>query len=230
MTYKVKKMNPILDLFATSPMRPMQTHMAKVEECVDRLPVFLQAVFDKNWSEVDAIQKSIRALENEADELKKELRLNLPKGLFMPVERTDLLALLASQDKIANKAKDVAGLITGRQMEFPVDIEKDLMAYLVRSIDASHQAGRAIRQLDELLESGFKGKEVTIAEEMVIKLDEIENDVDVLQIKIRRKLFQLEDDLAPVNVIFMYKVIDWVGDLSDISQQVGSRLELLLAR
>lgn len=223
-------MNPILDLFASSPMKPMQTHMQKVQECVNQLPLFLEAVFAKDWDTVEILQKSIRALENEADELKKELRLNLPKGLFMPVERTDLLALLSSQDKIANKAKDIAGLITGRQMLFPGEIEQDFKDYLIRSIDASHQASVAIQQLDELLESGFKGKEVTIAEEMVVKLDEIENDVDVLQIKIRRKLFELESGLPAVDVMFMYKVIDWVGDLSDISQQVGSRLELLLAR
>jgi predicted phosphate transport protein (TIGR00153 family) len=223
-------MNPILDLFASSPMKPMQTHMQKVQECVDKLPLFLDAVFAKDWASVETQQKAIRAIENEADELKKELRLNLPKGLFMPVERTDLLALLSSQDKIANKGKDIAGLILGRRMEFPASIEEDLKAYLKRSIDASHQAAVAIHQLDELLESGFKGKEVTIAEEMVVKLDEIENDVDVLQIKIRRKLFELEAELPPVNVIFMYKAIEWIGDLSDLSQQVGSRLELLLAR
>ena len=223
-------MNPILDLFASSPMKPMQTHMQKVQECVNQLPLFMDAVFAKDWSAVEIQQKAIRALENEADELKKDLRLNLPKGLFMPVERTDLLALLSSQDKIANKGKDIAGLITGRRMEFPSSIEEDLKSYLVRSIDASHQAAVAIQQLDELLESGFKGREVTIAEEMVVKLDEIENDVDVLQIKIRRKLFAIETELPAVNVIFMYKVIEWIGDLSDLSQQVGSRLELLLAR
>ncbi len=223
-------MNPILDLFASSPMKPMQTHMLKVQECVGELPVFFDAVFKKDWEQVDMLQKAIRALENEADELKKTLRLHLPKGLFMPVERTDLLALLASQDKIANKAKDIAGLITGRQMDFPLTIQDDLKKYLQRSIDAANQAGKAIQQLDELLETGFKGREVKIAEEMIVKLDELENEADVLQIKIRRKLFALEDNLPAVNVIFMYKVIDWIGDLADLSQQVGSRLEQLLAR
>ena len=223
-------MNPILDLFATSPMKPLQAHMSKVQECVDQLPFFLEAVYAKNWEDVEKLQKQIRALENEADELKKELRLHLPKGLFMPVARTDLLALLASQDKIANKSKDVAGLITGRRMEFPESVQADLKAYLERSIATAHQAGKAISQLDELLESGFKGKEVKIAEEMIEKLDELENEADVLQIKIRRKLFDIEADLPPINVIFMYKVIDWVGDLADVSQQVGARLELLLAR
>jgi len=223
-------MNPILDLFAESPMKPMQTHMQKVEECVDILPAFLEAVFAQDWDEMMVMQKRTRALENEADELKKALRLNLPKGLFMPVSRIDLLNLLSSQDKIANKAKDIAGLITGRRMKFPESVQPDLRAYLVRSIDAAKQAGKAIRQLDELLESGFKGKEVTIAAEMITQLDKIENDVDVLQIKMRRQLFELEEALPAVDVIFFYKVIEWVGDLADLSQQVGSRLELLLAR
>jgi predicted phosphate transport protein (TIGR00153 family) len=223
-------MNPILDLFAESPMKPMQTHMQKVEECVGVLPSFLDAVFAENWDEMMVLQKKTRALENEADEMKKALRLNLPKGLFMPVARIDLLNLLSSQDKIANKAKDIAGLITGRKMNFPDSVQADLKAYLQRSIDAATQAGKAIRQLDELLESGFKGREVTIAEEMVTELDNIENDVDVLQIKMRRQLFELEENLPAVNVIFFYKVIEWIGDLADLSQQVGSRLEQLLAR
>ncbi|MCW8876300.1 MAG: TIGR00153 family protein [Kangiellaceae bacterium] len=223
-------MSTILDLFANSPMKPMQTHMQKVQECIDQLPVFLQAVFEKDWDKVESLQKFIRSLENEADELKKQLRLHLPSGLFMPVARTDLLALLASQDKIANKAKDVAGLITGRKMEFPQSIETELKAYLESCIATAHQAGTAIQQLDELLESGFKGREVKIAEEMIERLDELENEADVLQIKLRRKLFDLEADLPPVNVIFMYKVLDWIGDLADVSQQVGARLELLLAR
>lgn len=223
-------MNPILDLFASSPMKPMQTHMKKVQECVNKLPKFFEAVFAGDWEKVDKVQRSIGNLENEADELKKELRLHLPKGLFMPVDRADLLALLSSQDKIANKAKDIAGLIIGRRMVFPESMHDDLREYIARSIDASSQAYLAIQQLDELLESGFKGREVTIAEDMVIKLDEIENDVDQLQIKIRRKIFEMENGLPAVNVIFMYKIIEWIGDLSDISQQVGSRLELLLAR
>jgi len=223
-------MNPILDLFAESPMKPMQIHMQKVEECVDLLPTFFEAVFAEDWEEMLILQKRIRGLENEADELKKALRLNLPKGLFMPVPRIDLLNLLASQDKIANKAKDIAGLVTGRKMIFPEAIRDNLKSYLSRSIDATKQAGKAIRQLDELLESGFKGREVVIVEEMITELDQIENDVDVLQIKMRQQLFDLEENLPAVDVMFFYKVIEWVGDLADNSQQVGSRLELLLAR
>jgi hypothetical protein len=30
--------------------------------------------------------------------------------------------------------------------------------------------------------------------------------------------------------MFLYKVINWIGDLADRAQQVGARLQLLLAR
>ena len=223
-------MNPIIDLFAASPLKPMRAHMRKVQDCVAILPNFFDAVFKKDWETMAVYQKEVRAKENEADEMKKTLRMNLPSGLFMPVSRIDLLSLLSSQDKIANKAKDVAGLITGRKMEFPTAIEENLKDYISRSIDASKQAHKAIQQLDDLLESGFKGREVVIVEEMITVLDEIENDVDVLQIKIRRKIFDLEEELPAVNVIFFYKVIDWIGEIADLSQEVGQRLEILLAR
>ena len=40
----------------------------------------------------------------------------------------------------------------------------------------------------------------------------------------------LEVELPPVDVIFLYQIIDWVGDLADRAQRVGSRLQLLVAR
>ena len=223
-------MSPIMDLFAKSPMKPMQTHMLKVQQCVDKLPAFFDAVVAQDWDAVEIQQKEIRALENEADEMKKELRLQLPKGLFMPVARTDLLAILTAQDKIANRAKDIAGIMTGRRMQFPSEINDYFKKYLEGSIKACAQATKAIQQLDELLESGFRGREVDIVEEMIHRLDELESKADKLQVKMRRKLFELEDELPPVKVMFMYRVIDWVGDLADRAQQVGARLEQLLAR
>jgi hypothetical protein len=43
-------------------------------------------------------------------------------------------------------------------------------------------------------------------------------------------LFQIEDSLPPVDVMFLYKIIDRLGELADVSQKVGSRLLLLIAK
>ena len=60
-------------------------------------------------------------------------------------------------------------------------------------------------------------------------LDEIESDTDALQVKIRRMLLDVEKELPPIDVMFLYKIIEWVGDIGDTAQRVGSRLQLMLA-
>jgi len=220
----------ISSLFGSSPVKPLQQHMASVQSCIEELSPFMDAVLKEDWLLAKKQQTKISMLEREADKLKRDLRLHLPNSLFMPVSRRDLLEVLTMQDKVANKAKDIAGLIIGRKMVFPDALGPDVLEFVIRCIDASRQAQKAINELDELVETGFSGKEVTVVQAMIKKLDNIESHTDKLQVGIRSKLFEQEDKLPPVNVMFLYRVIDWIGDLADLSQRVGSRLELILAR
>jgi len=220
----------ISSMFGTSPIRPLQKHMESVHTCISQLTPFFDAVLAGDWDEARKQQAEVSRLENAADDLKRELRLNMPRSLFMAVSRRDLLEVLTMQDKIANKAKDIAGLITGREMSFPADFGPLLKDFISRSIDASAQAQKAINELDELVETGFRGNEVQLVEAMIHKLDKIESDTDTIQIKIRSTLFAIETELNPVEVMFLYRIIDWIGDLGDLAQRVGSRLELMLAR
>ncbi|MCG9712896.1 TIGR00153 family protein [Shewanella insulae] len=222
--------NSILGVFAKSPIKPLQDHIDKVHYCASILVPFFEATVAGDWDKAVQLRKQISQAEREADELKREIRLTLPGGLFMPVERTDLLELLTQQDKIANKAKDISGRIIGRQLLVPEAIQEPFNAYLARCIDAVAQAKQAINELDDLLETGFRGREVDLVAKMIVELDKIEEDTDDLQIKIRRQLFSIENELNPVDVMFLYKIIEWVGDLADLAERVGSRLELMLAR
>jgi len=222
--------NTILGLFAKSPIKPLQEHIDKVQCCAMHLLPFFQAVSAGDWVQVEAVRADISRIEREADSLKRQIRLGLPRGLFMPVERTDLLELLTQQDKIANLTKDIAGRVTGRHLSIPKEIQADFNAYLSRCLDATALAKEAINELDELLEAGFKGREVNLVENMIQRLDEVENDTDVLQRQLRSSMQAVEHNYNPIDVMFIYKIIEWVGDLADQSERVGARLELMLAR
>lgn len=222
--------NYMSGIFGTSPVKPMQVHMEKVHECVSLLVPFCEALIEENWKTVEKLQKQISGLENEADVMKKELRMSLPKGLFMQVSRQDLLEVLTAQDRIANKAKDVAGIILGRKMILPKAIATDYSKFIQRVVDASEQAKVTINELDELVETGFRGSEVKLVQTMLKKLDKIESNTDTLERKIRGKLFQIENDMPPLEAMFLYKVIEATGDVADQAQRVGSRLQLFLAR
>ena len=216
--------------FGSSPVSPLQKHMSKVYACASELIPLFNAVINEDWDSVVKHQQIISGLEQDADVLKKELRLNLPKGLFMPISRQDLLEVLLMQDRIANKAKDIAGTIIGRRMTLPEVIHEDYIRFVERCVAACKQARKAINELDELFETGFSGQEIQLVTDMITKLDEIESDTDNLQAAIRTKIFAIENDLPPIEMMFLYKIIEATGEVADKSQGVGSRLQLMLAR
>ncbi|PJE79109.1 hypothetical protein CI610_01917 [invertebrate metagenome] len=217
-------------VFGRSPIGPIQKHMAIVHRCASCLELLFEAAFASDWDKAASVHQSIIEQEHKADIIKKEVRLSLPKSLFLPVSRTDLLEIVSVQDKVANRAKDIAGIVVGRKMQVPASMQPAFQAFVQRSIAASQQAYRAMSELDELLETGFRGREVDRVEKMIDELNDIETQTDTDQIQVRQMLFRLESDLPPVDVIFLYKITDWVGDLADRASRVGNHLLLLLAQ
>ncbi len=217
-------------IFGSSPVTPLQEHMEKVVSCVSELVPFTEAVLARDEQRRSKHHQNIIDMEQEADALKKELRLRLPSSLFMPVDRRDVLEVLTMQDMVAGGARDVAGLISGRNMHIPDTMAALYMALVQRCIDACNQAHATIRELDELIETGFGKTERVRVGGFLHTLDEIEQDTDEQQVVLRGKLFKLEEELHPVNVMFLYKVIDNTGGIADRAQRVGSRLQLMLAR
>ncbi|MDX1301255.1 TIGR00153 family protein [Photobacterium sp.] len=222
--------NLILDVFAKSPLKPLEKHIRLVTQCCHQLKPFFHACVENEWGKAEEIRKQISELEKEADRLKREIRLELPNNFFMPVQRTDVLELLTQQDKIANKAKDISGRVIGRKLQIPNELSKQFFDYLSLCIDAAEKAADAINELDDLLETGFKGREVDQVDKMINQLDTIEDGTDSMQIELRRSLLAIEADLNPIDAIFLYQIIEWVGELADLAERVGARLEIMLAR
>jgi uncharacterized protein len=217
-------------LFGRSPIAPLQDHMKISAQCAQQLLSYFEAVCEEDWDMARAIYDSIGKLEEQADEMKREIRINLPKSLFLPVSRSDLLELLHNQDRIPNRAKDIAGLILGRQMSMPEEIRTVMTEYVTVSVSATSFALKALEELDELVESGFSGREMDLIEKLVDSLSDVEHESDVKQIEVRSKLMSVERDLDPIDVMFMYRIIEWIGDLADDSQTVGNRMLYLIAR
>ncbi len=221
--------NMLANIFGSSPVQPLEKHIDIAYRCARKLRPLLEAVIEGDWDKTLEVRAEIEALEHEADDLKKEIRLNMPKSLFMPVPREDLLELLLVQDRIANRAKDVSGVIIGRRMQIPEPIADKFVEFVDRNIDAAKQARKSVRELDELFTVGFKGAEVSLVADMIEKLDRIETHTDEQQTILRTALFEIEKTLDPIDAMFLYEVISLTGEIADMAERVGRRLELLLS-
>lgn len=226
----MKSTNPIAALFGRSPVKPMQEHMHLVRDCVAEIPHLIEALIAGDTARLEQIQGTIFEREAEADGVKGQIRLHLPRSLFMPVDRRDLLDLLDRQDRVANSAEEIAGLLVQRRIQVPEPMRADLEGLAERCAATCQQATAIIDELDELVETGFRGREAARVEGMVQELDRLGREADTLGMSLARTLFGLEDQLDAVSVMLLYQIIQWLGKLADRAEKVGDHLLLLIAR
>ena len=220
----------ITSLFGKSPITPLQKHMKQAHSCLKDFAVFAKAANDQDWEKAETVCISINSKEEKADKLKKKLRMNLPSTFMMPFSRRDLLDVLLIQDSIANITKDLTGLMMTRHMVFPAQIADDFINLTELCIKTSAAALMAINELDELLETAFSSRQRKLVGKMIKTVNELEHDTDDAQNDIRKKLFALESSLPPVDVMFYYRAIEWLGETADAAQKVGSRFEVMLTK
>ena len=224
------KKGNISGLFGKSPISPLQQHMKQVHSCIKEFGVFANAANSEDWEKAKLAKLSIGKKEQKADVLKKKLRMNLPSTFMMPFSRRDLLDVLLIQDSIANITKDLAGLMMSRQMVFPRELADDFLGLAKICIKTSAAALVAINELDELLETAFSSRQRKIVNKMIKQVNDLEHETDVAQEIIRNKLFLVESSLPPIDVIFYYRAIEWLGETADAAQKVGSRFEVMLTK
>ncbi len=222
--------SPLGKLFGRSPFRPIQEHMEVVHECVETVLPLFEALRDRDRAALLRHKQQICELENRSDELKNDIRSHLPKSLFMPVDRRDLLDLLNAQDSIADACQDIAELLVVRRMEIPDSLRAGLFPFVHSNLEATRQCRKVIGELDELLEMGFRGRRVERVLEMIEELGRIETETDLHETRLTEILFQHEDEMKPLSVVFWYELIRLIADIADYAEDVGDRLRLLIAR
>ena len=120
-------------------------------------------------------------------------------------------------------------LMMGRKMRIPPSLSELFKQHYSNALNTSAQALKAINELDELLETGFRGKEAEMVEGLIADLEKFESKSDSSQLEIRTRLFEIEESLAPVDVMFLYKAIDLIEDIANMANKMGGNLMLLVA-
>ena len=152
----------ISEVISNSPLALLERHAGVCVDCVERLPLYFEEAQGGRWGRAGEVREDICRLEGLADELKQDVRSNLPRGLWMSVSRADLLELVRVQDKMANGAKAVSGISLGRQLAFPAPLTGDVMAFIDVVIDVSRTVVKIIGATRELSRSAFGTRQTNV--------------------------------------------------------------------
>ena len=221
-------MSMITELFARSPVRPMQKHMAAAVACAREIVPLIDAMCEGDLDKIAICRTKIDALEHKADELKHDIRGHLPKRLFMAIERRDMLEILDFQDSIADRAQDLAELAAMRGMVLPEALQEPVRCLARAVVKTCEQAETVVNELDELVETGFRGREVERVETMIRELGAFETEADRAGEVVLQALFSIEKELG-ISTFFWYQWLGWAEEIANLAEKVGNRLRLLIA-
>lgn len=220
--------NAMARLFGRSPFVPLQLHLDKISDCVEAAVVLLEKIRLGDLSNVDEEARAISKLEHKADLVKNDIRNNLPRGLFMAIDRGQLLEILSLQDSIADKAEDIAVLMSIRPVKVLESLSEPLKEYIEGNLRAFHKLIRVMRELDVLIESGFGGAEANKVNAMIEDVAIAEHECDIMQRILMKSVLDHEEELSVGDFFIWQRLLLEISGISNYSEKLANRVRMLL--
>ena len=223
-------MNIIQDLFGKSPFGPLVEHTKKVHECVEVIRPLMEALVNEDYDEILKLEDKVSKLEYEADIIKHNVRDQLPRRYFMPVDRVDLEKFISSQDNIADKAQDFAIILTLRKTRLHPFVMDKFFGFVDQIFQVTGVLLSAAVELNNLAEVSFSGAEAKVVLNLIKNLGEEEWKADRMARSLSKDVYSLEKELDPITIIFYEKMILTLGAIANEAENAGDMLRLMIIK
>ncbi len=221
-------MSIISKLFGKSPFEPLYQHMLKVKACVDLVRPLIDALLKGEEEQIKEVARKIFKAEHKADLVKKEIRNRLPKSIFLPVARGDILRFLKEQDNIADSAEDLAALLILRKTTVPEEFKEELKDFVNKVLETYEMAMTVSSEIKVLAETSFGGVEAHKVMELIEQVKLKEWEADKAQMSVARKMFSIEKKLDPVSVMMWMHIFRELGSLANHAENAGDQMRMML--
>jgi predicted phosphate transport protein (TIGR00153 family) len=206
-------------------LRAVQEDLRIVRETEQEIPALVAAVADGDAASCRSRRGRIFELESKAADAKRDLSAQIAEGAFFGGVREDMINLLDKIEKIADKAKDAARLIT------LVEITDPNARDILRSEDMSKflaSLDKAVAALQHLIE-GFEINRKTVLER-VHAVEEQEEEADTFKQNVLAALFERSRGIDPVTVILVRDFVFNADDVADNAEHASDVVLVLVAK
>ncbi len=223
-------MRSIFRIFGRSPFGPLAKHTERVHETVAMIRPLMEAFMDGEWERAEQIYQQISKLEHKADVVKDEIRDNLPRSLLLPVDRGDLLKFLREQDAIADRAEDLAVLVTMRRTPTAPAMREGVLALVDQVIRTSETWYSIAMDLPVLQSASFSGPEADRVRALIDQVDREEWEADKAQGHVSKQLFEHEEELGAISVVMWMRILATIDQVANHAENTADLLRLMMTR
>jgi len=198
-----------------------EDHHHSVAECLEDMQDFFKELFSENCdkNKLESIYVSIDSSESAAD---RELRhiVDLLSGAFLPMTRSNLIAIVQNTDDIANACQSIARRVLLEKIQLPKELHHDILEIINITRGQLDILYKAIDKLLNNFGGLLKNKKI---------LDDIrreESRVDNIEEMLHERIFDM--DITLTEKIYYRDLVSRIGQISDIIEDLSDRMQIML--
>jgi predicted phosphate transport protein (TIGR00153 family) len=206
---KKKHLNQALDSYC----QELDMTIDALIECMDEF------FAGKSLDDVEKIAKKVRKAESRCDSLRREIEQQLFAGALMPGARGDIFMLIEALDKVPNKAEDLANFVALVGPQIPDELHEDIREILSLTVKCTRALSESVIKLfKNLAKAGEQAQEVEI----------IETEIDKLERRLIRRIFQLE--LPYGHRMMLREMVTTMCAITDRAENASDRVEIIAVK
>jgi predicted phosphate transport protein (TIGR00153 family) len=197
----------------------LAAYLQQVMGSLNRLKETFPACLDGTYAQEGDLSNPVHEFESAADDLRRELELELYSGRLLPQSRADLLALIEAIDSIPNTAENIVDFFSIQRLIVDPALGGEVEQLLLKGLEACAAMSETVRLLFSDLEP---------IRELAAEVDRLESECDTLERRLIRRVFDLDLELA--HKLHLRDFVFALGTLADRAENVADMVRWMAVK
>ncbi|MCK4388725.1 MAG: TIGR00153 family protein [Desulfobacterales bacterium] len=217
----------ISSLFFKSPFKDLQRHADKAKECARLFGEAAVCYIGQDCKEFDLLTDQVARIESEADDIKRDIRNHLPRGILMPVDKFQFLQYLREEDKVLDEVEEALFWLSFRPSGIPDEVAADFRHLVKAVVPPIERLSDLVALATQYFRSRSEAQRIKI-KSLVRDIRQYEREADLLERELKFKIFNtIKDALV---VFHLITLVEHVGEIADHAQNASDRMRAMIAR
>lgn len=212
------------------PMKGLNRHAAEVYKVVKPLRLALKAYISGDYSCFKKYSRQVLKIEGRADDIKHEIRENMPWGILMPVDKSFFLMALHEEDAILDHAEDLVVWLDMRRTKIPEDIAEKFLHYFDMIDDTLNTYTKLAALVTNLMEKGFTTEGREKVEMAIDRVQELEYEADEVERGLTRLLFSMEGKMDTLAIFHLIKCVYIADQIANHAENAAEKIREMLSK
>jgi hypothetical protein len=217
---------PIISALRKSPFEGLTEHAGKIKECIRIWKLAVTCYAEKKYGEFGKLSEKVKELEHEADLIKGNINAHLPKGIRMPVYKSDFMLCLKEQDSILDYAEDTVVWLGFKTVD--LDSIKDELLELLQKVTETVETLEKVALEIQPFFAKWKAKQRKNMKELLMQVHRQEWESDRLEKKLTKKIFN--SNFSAVDVFYITTLIKFIADIANHAENAGDKIRAMIAK